>query len=75
MLNQKYPAISGDGNSGRFALLLEPDGVYRVDGRVIPVCDKAAISNDHSKPVVVVHDADNCVVGLLGSQFSVNIEK
>ncbi len=39
----------------RFQLRLEPDGVYRVDGRVIPVRDNAILGVDDRKPVVLVH--------------------
>lgn len=71
----KFPAIGGDGNAERFALRLVPDGVYRVDGRVIPVCDNAVLSVNDSQPVVSVHNSKNVGIGLLGSQLGVNVKE
>lgn len=40
----------------RFALRLGPDGVYRVDGRVVPIREDGAESRiDDREPVVGVH--------------------
>ena len=46
------PAPSVD----RFALRLRPDGVYFVEGRVIPVRDESSLALDNGEAVVRVHD-------------------
>lgn len=56
------------------SLWLMPNGVYRLDGRVIPVGDDTAISDDHSQLVVGVHRGEDMSVGLLGSQLGVDIK-
>lgn len=61
--------------STRFDLRLEPDGVYCVDGRFIPVRDNSAICLNNSKPVVRVHVLNNGGVGLLGALRGVDVEQ
>lgn len=58
-----------------FCLSLGPDGVYRVDGRVIPVRDEARIGVDHSKPVVPIKNLSDMGVGLLGRHSRADIEQ
>ena len=59
------------------SLWLEPNGVYRLDGRVVPVghdSTKGVSSNDHGKPVVGVHGGDDMGVSLIGSKIGVDVE-
>ncbi len=63
MKNPMYESLTGDGPD-RFALRRGPDGVYLVDGRVIPVADNSAGGVDDSKPVVGIHVRDYSVVGV-----------
>ncbi len=61
----------------RFKLWREPDGVYRVDGRVIPVADNSAkeISTvNDGKPVVSVKRLCDMGVGVLGRQPTVDVK-
>lgn len=70
--------ILGDGNWNRFALRREPNGIYRVDGRVIPVCDEGAEpigTVDDRQSVVRVHNTPNIGVSLLGSVAGMNEEQ
>lgn len=70
--------VMGDGNSARFELMCEPDGIYRVDGRVIPVADDCAqpISCvDHRKTIVRIHRLPYEGVGVLGRIAAVDVEK
>lgn len=73
-----FAPISGDGNASRFALRLQPDGVYRVDGRVIPVADHSAKPVgciDDSESVIGIHGCMNVCVGVLGRVGAVHIEQ
>lgn len=70
-----YPAIAGDGNAERFRLLLEPDGVYRVDGRAIPSRDDPAACIDHGEPIVGIHSRCNNSIGLIGVVLGVHVEQ
>lgn len=67
--------IAGDGNAARFALRRGPDGVYRVDGRVIPVCYDAAGCVDDGKPVVAVHSGINDMKRRGGAVLGVYVEE
>ena len=49
--------IGRDGNAGRLALLRQSNGVYRLDGRLIPSADAALRLNDRD-PVVGGHDGE-----------------
>ena len=59
----------------RFELRREPDGVYRIDGRVIPSAYDASLCVDHCDPVVGVHNGKNKVRGLVGVVGRVHIEQ
>lgn len=61
--------------STRFDLRLEPDGVYSVDGRFVPIRNYRAISLDNSQPVVSVHELNNGSVGLLGALLGVDVKQ
>lgn len=52
-----------------------PDGVYHIQGRVIPVRDNAALGVDNGQPVVGIHDGKDVCMGLLGSQVSVDVKE
>ena len=68
----------GNSRHDRFALRREPNGVYRVDGRVIPVCDDRAESvggNDDGESVVCVHDAQDMRISRFGSVLGMNVEE
>ena len=69
-----FQQIGGDA-SDRFALREDPDGVYRVDGRVIPVRDEAAVRDDNGEPVVGVQRLSDMGVGRLGREAGVNVEQ
>lgn len=47
-----FNPISGDGNNERFSLRPMPNGVYCVDGRVIPIADHSAVCLNDRKPIV-----------------------
>ena len=70
-----FEPVAGDGNAARFALTLCPDGVYRVDGRVIPVRDDSALSVDDGQPVVSIERKEDVSIGGLGSVLGVNVKK
>ena len=77
-LENDFPPVSGDGNRGRFALRREPDGIYLVDGRVIPVRDdsaKGGVTIDYSKPIVGIHGSEDSRINFSGSQLGVNVKK
>mgnify|MGYP006873511011 CR=1 FL=1 len=62
----------------RFALRLEPNGVYRVDGRVIPVCDNCTNNvgaDDDSQSIISIHGRQDVCVGLLGAVIGMDVEK
>jgi len=59
----------------RIRLRLEPNGVYFVDGRVIPVRHDACGSVDNGKAIVPVHDGCNLREGLLGSLSRMDVEQ
>lgn len=62
----------------RFKLHTGPDGVYRIDGRVIPIRDdgpKVVGGIDNGQAVVGVHDHSHAVIGLVGRQRGVDVEK
>lgn len=58
-----------------FALRSLPDGVYRIERRMIPVRDNSAVSNDDRKPVVAVHSGYDVTVGLLGCENRMDVEQ
>lgn len=66
--------IAGDVPDG-FALRAMPDGIYLVDGRTIPVADDAALSVNHSEPVVSVEKTGNDGIGLGGAVIGVDVEQ
>ena len=55
------------------SLFLEPDGVYRIDGRVIPVGNDTTLRVDDGKLVLGVHDGADDGVGLSGRAIGVNV--
>jgi hypothetical protein len=59
----------------RFTLCLGPDGVYRVDGRVIPSADHPSHRIDHNELVVVVHGSADQGKGILGRVGRVHVEQ
>ena len=65
----------GGGAVDRFALRREPNGVYFVDGRTIPVRDNGAISLNDSEAVIGVHNGNNAGVGIGGAKLGVHIEE
>ena len=74
-MSTKYPQI-GDGPD-RFELRLEPDGVYRVDGRVIPVRDETARDAggvDNGESVVGVKCLGDMMPSGLGGLVTMDIE-
>ncbi|MGY5779974.1 hypothetical protein [Rhizobium sp. LEGMi135b] len=52
----------------------EPNRVYRIDGRVIPVGHKATLGVDHCQSVVGVHNGQDMSVGLLGLEPGVHVK-
>ena len=75
---RQFPPIAGDGNAKRFELRCDPNGVYRVDGRVIPVAhDSTEITGsvDYGEPIIRIHNPDHLGIGLCGSVLGVNVEK
>lgn len=73
-----FPPIAGDGNAALFALRRDPDGVYRIDGRVIPVRDDGAcaeVAVDHRKAIIPIHDRLNDSERLSGSVLGVNVKE
>ena len=59
----------------RFELRREPNGVYHVNGRVIPVSDDSIRTIDHGKSVVPVHDLQYSRIGLVGVERCVDVKK
>lgn len=59
---------------GRWDLTLNPDGVYRVDGRVIPSADHPAFRVDDGEPVVGVHSGIDNAEGLGWAVLGAHIE-
>ena len=74
MICQKKPIV-GDGGAERFALRREPDGVYRVDGRVVPIADDTTLGVDDRQAVVGVQRGSNMGVGRFGVMGRVDVEK
>ncbi|MDG4675657.1 hypothetical protein P9A16_31650 [Shinella sp. 838] len=68
--NARYSKIVGQ-ISG--TLWLEPNGVYRLDGWVVPVRDDPALRVNNSQPVGSSHGPQDDVVGLAGSVLGVNV--
>ena len=67
-----FEPIAGDGNAARFALLREPNGVYCVDGRTIPVRNDAPDSIYDRESVCRVHRPVDDVKRLLGAVLGVH---
>ena len=59
----------------RFALHLGPDGVYRVDGRIIPSTDHPAHGVDNDQFVVKIHRGVHQRESLGGIVGRVHIEQ
>ena len=79
MNETKKPTLSNriGGGPDRFELRLEPDGVYRVDGRSIPVADNRAGQArgvDDGKSVVGVKNLSDIPPSLLGGNPTMNVE-
>lgn len=62
-------------SADRFALLRKPDGVYLVDGRLVPVRDDGAVGFDYGEPVVAIHDAEHGGVGVCGAVLGAHVEQ
>lgn len=56
-------------------LWLEPNGVYRLDGRVVPVGGNPAMGIDNSELVVPVDSGGDVGERLRGAELGVNIPK
>lgn len=65
----------GGPSPDRFALRRELDGVYRVDGRMIPVCDHCFGAIDDRESVVPIHDLKDVSVSLLGGHLGVHVKQ
>lgn len=59
----------------RFELRLGPDGVYRVNGRVIPIADDAAKGVDDCQLVPEIHLRADQRVSRSGVCLGVNVEQ
>jgi len=66
--------ISGDGNDDKFSLRRMPNGVYCVDGRIIPVADDAARRVNNGESVVNVSDRSKSRKHLRGSKLGVDVK-
>lgn len=70
--HQRFSPIDGNAIDDRFALSLGPDGVYRIEGRMIPIRDDRAepVSTvDDCQPIIPIHCAENmgiCHGGIIG---------
>lgn len=69
-----FPALDPSGVD-RFALLRKPDGVYLVDGRLVPVRHDSAVCLDDGQPVASVHGLDHDGVGLGCAVLGAHVEK
>lgn len=65
---EKQPVRLG-AYTAQVSLFLMPDGVYRIDGRLVPGADHAAAGVDNGQLVVGVHDAMNDGEGLGGASL------
>ncbi|WP_424982109.1 hypothetical protein [Maritalea sp. S77] len=70
-----FKPISGDGNAERFTLRPMPNGVYSIDGRLIPIRDDSARSLNDSKSVVGVYSARNMGVSLGGAAAGMDVKE
>ena len=75
MGDQKFSAIGGPAYEDRFKLTLGPDGIYRVDGRVIPAADHPAYRVDNGKPVIGVHGGVDNLKSPMGAVIGMNVPK
>lgn len=81
-MTNKFKPIGGvepqsDVTIGRIdaVLRLTPDGIYRIDGRVIPVGNHAGLCVDDGQLVSGIHDTINNSVGLSGAVLGVDVPK
>lgn len=72
---EKFTPISSEYDAAVFDLRLEPDGVYRVDGRAIPATYHPAIGVNNCEPIVLVHDGHNSGVRLGRCEWGIDVEK
>jgi hypothetical protein len=71
-----YLPFSGDGGAGAYEWRwCEPDGIYRVYRRPIPVANDSGHSVNDGKPVVSVHNLSDLGIGLLGRERSVDVKE
>lgn len=61
--------------NSRFDLRLGPDGVYRVDGRIIPIADNSTLGINNSKPVIGVHGLANMSISQAGVELGVDVKQ
>lgn len=69
-----FPPIA-DSQTDRFALTRGPDGIYLVDGRVIPVADHARAGVNDGQPVVGIQGHRNPSVSLVGVHIGADVEQ
>jgi len=57
-----------------YELALCPDGVYRIQRRVIPVSGDAASGVNNDKSVASVNKSGECRKGIIGAQFGTYVK-
>lgn len=58
----------GGPSPDQFPLWRQPDGIYGVNGRLVPSTDETALSVDDRESVKGIHNLGDVGVGLLGAE-------
>lgn len=73
-MEKTMPAIRDDGFD-RFELRRMPNGIYCIDGRIVPVRCDASDCIDDNQLIVRVNESGNMGKRLTGVKFGAHVEK